>query len=462
MVKPSTNWLTQVADTKYVGYGEKAAFKVKQEGIRAFIQAKGATPARSKIAHKQVTLDTIAVSARPVINTYELKTGRVQMADLIRDAANEMSQKEIEHIQTVLHTAAANWSTPFYGTGSGIVKTVLNPMIQHWMRTGAVSLLGDIAIISKLAEQTGFTASTTTQQYSPSIIDEYVRSGVIGTYYGAKVVNLVNPYLADNVTPQIDTKKLYILPNLLPAAKEPLEAEYQALAVRLCARHQAREEEISGQYRERIAYYTLWAHQIKTPIAAMGLTLQNQDTALSRQLMGQLTRISQYADMALAYLRLDSEHTDYVIRSCDLDAVIREAVKKFSGEFIRRGIHLEYKGVNQKVITDEKWLEFVLEQLISNALKYTPAGSVAIYQEPGPTLCVADTGIGIAPEDLPRIFENGYTGINGRRDKRASGIGLYLCRRVCQNLGHEISAESTPGKGTTIRLNLARRESTYE
>ena len=252
------------------------------------------------------------------------------------------------------------------------------------------------------------------------------------------------------------------LPNLLPAAKEPLEAEYQALAVRLCARHQAREEEISGQYRERIAYYTLWAHQIKTPIAAMGLTLQNQDTALSRQLMGQLTRISQYADMALAYLRLDSEHTDYVIRSCDLDAVIREAVKKFSGEFIRRGIHLEYKGVNQKVITDEKWLEFVLEQLISNALKYTPAGSVAIYQEPGPTLCVADTGIGIAPEDLPRIFENGYTGINGRRDKRASGIGLYLFRRVCQNLGHEISAESTPGKGATIRLNLARRESTYE
>ena len=143
MVKPSTNWLTQVADTKYVGYGEKAAFKVRQEGIRAFIQAKGATPARSKIAHKQVTLDTIAVSARPVINTYELKTGRVQMADLIRDAANEMSQKEIEHIQTVLHAAATNWSTPFYGTGSGVVKTVLNPMIQHWMRTGAVCRTGN-------------------------------------------------------------------------------------------------------------------------------------------------------------------------------------------------------------------------------------------------------------------------------------------------------------------------------
>ena len=160
MVKPSTDWLNQVADTKWVNYGEKAAFKVKQDGIKAFLQAKGATPARSKIAHKQVTLDTIAVSARPVINLYELKTGRVQMADLIRDAAYEMS---IEYIQSVLHTAAANWSTPFYGTGTGIVKTVLNPMIQHWMRTGAVALLGDIAIVSKLAEQTGFTSATSTQ-----------------------------------------------------------------------------------------------------------------------------------------------------------------------------------------------------------------------------------------------------------------------------------------------------------
>ena len=124
-------------------------------------------------------------------------------------------------------TAAANWSTPFYGTGGGVVKAVLNPMIQHWMRTGAVSLLGDIAIISKLAEQTGFTASTTTQQYSPSIIDEYVRSGVIGTYYGAKVINLVNPYLADNVTPQIDTKKLYILPTAAAADMRPLKVVFE-------------------------------------------------------------------------------------------------------------------------------------------------------------------------------------------------------------------------------------------
>lgn len=227
MVKPSTDWLSHVADTKRVGYGEKAAFKAKIDGIRAFLQAKAATPARSKIAHKQVTLDTIAVSARPVINLYELRTGRVLMSDLIRDAAYEMSSKEIEYIQSVLHAAADSWAAPFYGAGAGIVKSVLNPMIQHWMRTGAVSLLGDIAIVSKLAEQTGFTAATTTQQYAPSIIEEVNRTGVVGTYYGTKVINLVNPYQADNVTPVIDEKRLYILPSAASADMRPLKVVFE-------------------------------------------------------------------------------------------------------------------------------------------------------------------------------------------------------------------------------------------
>lgn len=227
MTKPQTDWLNHVADVKRVGYGEKAAFRTKLEGVTAFIQAKGATPARSKIAHKQVTLDTVAVSARPVINMYELKTGRVQMADLIRDASYEMHTKQIQYIQQVLNAAASSWTSPFYGTGSGIVKTVLNPQIQHWMRTGAVTLLGDIAIVSKLAEQTGFTAATGTQQYSQSIIDEVIKTGVIGMYYGAKVVNLVNPYLSDDVTPVIDTNRLYILPTSASVDMRPLKVLYE-------------------------------------------------------------------------------------------------------------------------------------------------------------------------------------------------------------------------------------------
>lgn len=227
MTKPQTDWLNHVADVKRVGYGEKAAFRTKLEGVTAFIQAKGATPARSKIAHKQITLDTVAVSARPVINMYELKTGRVQMADLIRDASYEMHTKQIQYIQQVLNAAASSWTSPFYGTGSGIVKTVLNPQIQHWMRTGAVTLLGDIAIVSKLAEQTGFTAATGTQQYSQSIIDEVIQTGVIGMYYGAKVVNLVNPYLSDDVTPVIDTNRLYILPTSASVDMRPLKVLYE-------------------------------------------------------------------------------------------------------------------------------------------------------------------------------------------------------------------------------------------
>lgn len=127
----------------------------------------------------------------------------------------------------MLHSAVENWESPFYGSGTGITKSVLNPMIQHWMRTGAVTLLGDIAIISQLAEQTGFTAAADKQQYSSSIIDEVMRTGLIGTYYGAKVVNLVNPYLGDNVTPVIDTKRLYILPSGASADMRPLKVLFE-------------------------------------------------------------------------------------------------------------------------------------------------------------------------------------------------------------------------------------------
>ena len=107
---------------------------------------------------------------------------------------------------------------------------------------------------------------------------------------------------------------------------------------------------------------------------------------------------------------------------------------------------------------DEKWLSFVIEQVISNAVKYTSAGGIKIYMKPEDVLIIEDTGIGIAAEDLPRIFENGYTGFNGREDKRASGIGLYLCRRICENLGHGISAESEPGVGTKIKLDLSTKK----
>lgn len=208
--------------------------------------------------------------------------------------------------------------------------------------------------------------------------------------------------------------------------------------------------------RQRMDYYSIWAHQIKTPIAAMHLLLQGQDSEMSRRLGVELNRIESYADMVMTYLRLDGDSTDYVFQQRDLDKILKGAVRRFSGEFIARKISLFYEPLNQTILTDEKWLSFVIEQILSNALKYTPSGSISIYMEPPQVLCIQDTGIGIASEDLPRIFEQGFTGCNGRTDKKASGIGLYLCKRICDDLGCQISAASQPGEGTVIRLNLKK------
>lgn len=233
------------------------------------------------------------------------------------------------------------------------------------------------------------------------------------------------------------------------------EADDRALIDHLRDEIAALQNESSRRYGEMIDYYTLWVHQIKTPIAAMHLTLQNEDSAVSRKLSAELFRIEQYVEMVLTYLRLDAPSTDYVIQSYELDPIIRQTVRKFAGEFINRKIRLDYTPVQETVVTDRKALSFVLEQVLSNALKYTPEGSIRIYMRPAKTLCIADTGIGIAPEDLPRIFEKGYTGCNGRIDQKASGIGLYLCRRICTNLNHPIFVESDE-HGTTVCIRLAQ------
>ena len=244
----------------------------------------------------------------------------------------------------------------------------------------------------------------------------------------------------------------------LPAVENIDDADYQAI-LQIMQDEQARlQTEASTRYADMIDYYTVWAHQIKTPIASMHLTLQNEDTPLARKLSAELFRIEQYVEMVLAFLRLDSTSTDYVFREQALDGIIRDAVRKFAGEFIGRGIRLEYEPIADTVITDEKWLSFVLEQVLSNSLKYTRTGSIRIYVEAHKTLCIADTGIGIAPEDLPRIFEKGYTGYNGRSDKKASGLGLYLCKRVCDRLGHTVSVTSVPDQGTVVRIQLEQYE----
>lgn len=224
--------------------------------------------------------------------------------------------------------------------------------------------------------------------------------------------------------------------------------------------------ETSRGYEEMKEYYTIWAHQIKTPIAALRLILQTEpDSPAMREISDELFKIEQYVEMVLCYLRLDGG-SDYVIKTCSLDDIIKQSVRKYALQFIRTKNRLIYEGTDAEVVTDEKWLGFIIEQVLSNALKYTDGGQVSIGVESiddkissdkgqRTVLSISDTGIGIASEDLPRIFEKGYTGYNGRADKKSTGIGLYLCRRIAENLGCSISAQSVCGAGTTIKITLA-------
>ena len=253
-------------------------------------------------------------------------------------------------------------------------------------------------------------------------------------------------------------KSLTALNDSLPQPEGLVESDYAEIIGLLRRENAALKGSYAVEREETDDYYTLWAHQIKTPIAAMRLLIQSGDGTLDtqgvRELESELFRTEQYVELALSYQRLNGAD-DLVIKRCRLDGIIRQAVRKYAMQFIRKGLALSYDGVDCVVLTDEKWLEFVIEQLLANALKYTATGGISIYMEEEKTLVIADTGIGIAPEDLPRVFEKGYTGYNGRADKKSTGIGLYLCRRILGQLGHTITAQSKPGEGTKVKLNLA-------
>lgn len=243
----------------------------------------------------------------------------------------------------------------------------------------------------------------------------------------------------------------------IPEPEDLIEADLRRIIDGLSTMYSREMDSMRDGQQERMDYYTVWVHQIKTPIAAMQMLLQSEDTDRNRELLAELFRIEQYAEMALCYLRLDSSSTDLVIQEYDLDSIIRKAVHRYAPMFIRRRIGIVYSPVHARVLTDEKWLLFIIEQLLSNAVKYTSKGTVTIrYQDE--VLTVSDTGIGISEEDVPRIFEKGYTGLSGRRDTKSTGIGLYLCKRTAQMLGHGLTAASEIGKGSDFSIDLHRKK----
>lgn len=260
----------------------------------------------------------------------------------------------------------------------------------------------------------------------------------------------------------------------LPEAIDDVEMLYQRLLENQSIARSEAESSAAIRQSQMRDYYSMWVHQIKTPISAMKLLLEVEreelgqlicDDEQSQYLLSdnmdsfedELFRIEEYVSMALQYQRVSSTENDFVLEKVSVDGVIRDTIKKYAKIMIRRHIGINYSGTGQEVYTDGKWLAFMLEQILSNAIKYTPQGVVTIEtaeEKDRFFITIKDTGIGIKAEDLPRVFEKGYTGYNGHADKKATGIGLYLCRQMADKLGHTIRMESEIGKGTKVWIGF--------
>lgn len=267
---------------------------------------------------------------------------------------------------------------------------------------------------------------------------------------------------------ELEENQTAILTDLsrMPDPMNTVEEEYQKILIKLYQEKQELESKERISRQEMADYYGMWVHQIKTPIAALRVMLQSleeEDAAVPhiKNMKLELFKIEQYVEMVLSYLRMEDMSSDLAFAEYSLDDIVRQAVRKYSQMFILKKIRLNYEPLCHKVLTDEKWLVFVVEQILSNSLKYTKKGSISIYltEHKGKTmLVIEDTGIGISPEDLPRVFEKGFTGYNGRADKKSTGIGLYLCKKIMDKLQHGIEIESRIDQGTKVYLYLEREK----
>lgn len=267
-------------------------------------------------------------------------------------------------------------------------------------------------------------------------------------------INFINYYKKHIQLYKLQNEISISLENL-PSPKTLMEEDYTNLILTLNKEYKTYISKSDIAKSDMIDYYTMWVHQIKTPISAMKLLIQTSESEISSDLSSELFKIEQYVEMVLSYIRLGSNKNDFVLKEYDLDNIIRQAVRKYAPLFIRKKISLDFQPTNYKVLTDEKWLVFVIEQLLSNAIKYTNKGKISIYPLEDKKLVIEDTGIGISQEDIPRIFDKGFTGYNGRTDKKATGLGLYLCKNILDKLSHKISIESEVGVKTKVILDLS-------
>lgn len=277
------------------------------------------------------------------------------------------------------------------------------------------------------------------------------------------LVSLIASFL-DFVNYRESYKKLKLLEkNIL----NELDALPKSLDIRIDYYHKIIEklyedlEKLTQENRKKntdmVDYYSMWVHQIKTPIAAMNFLLDNEEVD-QKNLQQELFKIERYVEMVLTYIRLDSTSSDYVITKINLDEVVKDSVKKYATIFINKKIKLNYVSHETMVISDKKWLSFAFEQILGNSVKYTSAGGEITIETCENKLIIEDNGMGIKEEDLPRIFEKGFTGFNGRYEKKSSGLGLYLCKKTLDKLGHHIEISSKVGEGTRIEITFPKED----
>lgn len=241
----------------------------------------------------------------------------------------------------------------------------------------------------------------------------------------------------------------------LPKIKNLSDKLYEEIIIKSFKNKTRLVSEFDKEINEMTNYYTMWTHQIKTPISAIRLILENDDFKSKREIQNELFKIEQYVNSVLSYMRMNSDSTDFLIKKYNLDNILKSSLKKFSSQFISKKLSLDYRETNLTVLTDEKWLSFVIEQILSNSVKYTNNGKISVCSENENELIIEDTGIGISAEDLPRVFDNGFTGYNGRTDKKATGIGLFLCKGILTKLSHNIEIQSEINKGTKVIVKFA-------
>ena len=216
------------------------------------------------------------------------------------------------------------------------------------------------------------------------------------------------------------------------------------------------------KYNDLLDYYTLWVHQVKTPIAASSLLIGDlKDKEAKSQLEQELFKIESYVHLVLQYLRLESFHDDLVLKQEKLADLVREVVKKYALFFIQQGLRLNLHDLDHTIVTDKKWFLVILEQVLSNSLKYTKEGSIEIYFHED-RLYIKDTGLGIQNADLLRVFERGFSGYNGRLTQQSSGLGLYLSKKIADQLGHKIAIDSQVGQGTTVSIAFPEKKLIFE